>query len=113
VFLKILIGLLWVNFWVDFIEQFMDYRGSLSEGEKTRLRVRQRGRVALRERISGEKKRGFVRTEDETESGRERDSVTGEEKERAETMTGVAVREEAAPWRRCWATVYKVLFLTD
>jgi hypothetical protein len=46
-----------------------------------------------------------VRTEDETESGRERDSVTGEEKERAETMTGVAVREEAAPWRRCWATV--------
>jgi hypothetical protein len=59
--------------------------------------VRQRGRVALRDRISGEKERGFMRTEDETESGRER--------ERAKTVTGVAMREEAAPWRRCWATV--------
>jgi hypothetical protein len=60
VFLRILIGLLWslwVNFWVDFIEQFMDYRGSLSEGERARVRGRQRGRVALRERISGEKER--------------------------------------------------------
>ncbi|KAE8008099.1 hypothetical protein FH972_004644 [Carpinus fangiana] len=34
-------------------KQFMDYRGSLSEGEKARVR----GRVALRERISGEKER--------------------------------------------------------